>query len=167
MLNFFLGVFLVACRSEWSILKPLKGGNARQFFLAACRSKFFDFLPLKEGEMLVNFVLGVFLVACRSEWSILKPLKGENSCQFFVGCLPAAILRFLTLKTRGNACQFFCGCFFAPFRFQMDHSGFKWTIPAPKSIELRRRKCPFCLVLLSAFRRLAVLRTWRVRLSGW
>jgi hypothetical protein len=32
MLIFFLGVFLVACRSEWSILKPLKGGNAREFF---------------------------------------------------------------------------------------------------------------------------------------
>ena len=57
------------------------------------------------------FLGGVFLVTCRSEWAILKPLKGGNACHFFVGCLPTTILRFLTLKRRGNAREFFFGRF--------------------------------------------------------
>ena len=88
---------------------------------------------------------GVFLVTCRSELPILTPLKGGNARHFFVGCLPTAILRFLTLKRRGNAREFFRGCFLVPFRFQIDLSGDKWTFPAPKLTDLAPER--FILVL--------------------
>ncbi len=82
MLVFFWGVFLVACRSELAHFKTPEGGKGLPFFcwLLAGRSSLI-FKPFKEGEMLVNLLGGVFLLTCRSEWAILKPLKGENSCQ--------------------------------------------------------------------------------------
>ena len=75
--------------------KTPEGGKRLSVFcwLLADRNSLI-FKTLKEGEMLVNFLGGVFLVTCRSEWAILKPLKGENSCQICVGCLPTVILRF-------------------------------------------------------------------------
>ena len=45
MLNFFLGVFLVACRSEWSILTLKRRGNARDFFFG----RFSGRLPIGIG----------------------------------------------------------------------------------------------------------------------
>ena len=51
-------------------LNPKTRGNACQFFVGCWPTAVSDFKPLKEGEMLVNFSLGVFLVACRSEWAV-------------------------------------------------------------------------------------------------
>ena len=56
----FLGVFLVACRSECPISTPKRGGNARHFFVGSLPTGMPDFKPLKEGETLVNFFVGAF-----------------------------------------------------------------------------------------------------------
>jgi hypothetical protein len=54
------GVFLVACRSECPISTLKGGGNARQFVVGCLPTAMPDFKPLKQGEMLVNFFVGVF-----------------------------------------------------------------------------------------------------------
>ena len=81
------------------------------------------------------FFWGVFLVACRSEWAILKPLKGGNARQFFVGCWPTAVSDFKPLKQGEMLDNFFVGAFLFLSGSKLDLSGSKWTIPAPKSIE--------------------------------
>jgi hypothetical protein len=55
--------------------------------------KYRRLLPCNKDSTMLNFLGGVFLVACRSELPILKPLKGGNACQFF-GCLPTAVFDF-------------------------------------------------------------------------
>ena len=104
LVNLFFGVFLVACRSEWGHFKTPEGGKLLSIFcwLLAGRNSLI-FKTLQEGEMLDNLFLGVFLVACRSEWAILKTLKGGKLLSFFCWLLADRIVRFLTFKTRGNA----------------------------------------------------------------
>ena len=62
--------------------------------------------------------------------------------------------------------NFVLGAFLPLSGSKMGHSGSKWTIPAPKSIDFGAGSV-VCLVSLNAFRRRAVLRTWRVRLGDW
>ena len=83
MLIFFLGVFLVACRSELPILTLKQGETLVNFLLAAGRPQFSDFKTLKQGETLVNFIFGVFLVACRSELAHFKTPEGGKRLPIF------------------------------------------------------------------------------------
>ena len=64
-----------------------------------------------------------------------NPLKGGNSCQFFVGCLPTAVFDFKPLKQGEMLDIFFVGAFLFLSGSKLDLSGSKRTIPAPKSIE--------------------------------
>ena len=47
------------------------------------------FRPPKKGKRLTILFLVFFWSLADRNWPILKPLKGGNACQFFVGCLPA------------------------------------------------------------------------------
>ncbi len=57
---FFGGVFLVAYRPECPHFHHKRGKTLVNFLLAACRPQCPNFKPQKEGEMLVNFFVGVF-----------------------------------------------------------------------------------------------------------
>jgi hypothetical protein len=63
---------------------PSKGGKRLSNFcwLLADRNSLI-FKPLKEGEMLVNFWGGVFLVACRSELAHFKTPEGGKRSPIF------------------------------------------------------------------------------------
>ena len=113
------------------------------FLLAACRPQFSDFNPLKQGETLVNFFGGVFLVTCRSECAHFNPSEGGKRSSIFCWLLADRIVRFLTLKTRGNARRFFIWCFWSL-------SVPKSTFPTPNSIEFGAGSVDFEFVSLSA-----------------
>ena len=113
------------------------------FLLAACRPQFSDFYPSKQGETLVNFFVGVFLVTCRSECAHFNPSEGGKRSSIFCWLLADRIVRLLTLKTRGNARRFFIWCFWSL-------SGPKSTFPTPNSIEFGAGSVHFEFVSLSA-----------------
>jgi hypothetical protein len=75
--------------------KTPEGGKRLSIFcwLLADRSSLI-FKPLKEGEMLVYFVWGVFLVTCRSEWGHFRTPEGGKLLSNFLlaACRPQFLI---------------------------------------------------------------------------
>ena len=117
MLNFLGGFFLVACRSEWSILKPLKGGNARQFFwlLAGRNSLIFT---LKRRGNARHFFLGRSFGRLPIGMVHFKTLEGGKLSSIFCWLLAGRNSPIFNPKNKGKCCHFFFWVLCCPFRFQ-------------------------------------------------